>query len=200
MAAATSLLPAAQTLTLHKVTLDNVTISGNVSNAAKLTVDHVVMLNGAMVDGGTIANNGMLLVSANSTIENTALNDGQVTVAAGQTLTLDGDTVTGTTFTDTATGAILSIDNDATLSLSGVTINSGTVNDGTSAGTGGGSITIAGSSTIENAALNDGQVTVAASQTLKLNGDTVDRHDLYRHRDRRGTSRSTTARRCRCLG
>ena len=34
-----------------------------------------------------------------------------MTVASGQTLTLDGDTVTNTTFTDTATGATFSIYN-----------------------------------------------------------------------------------------
>ena len=91
-----------------------------------------------------------------------------MTVASGQTLMLDGDAVTGATFTDTASGAILSIDNGATLSLSGVTIDAGTVNDGTSAGTAGGHITIGASSTIENATFNDGQVTVAGGQTLDL--------------------------------
>ena len=71
-------------------------------------------------------------MSGSSTINgNAALNGGQVTVEAGQTLTLDNDTVTGTTFTDTATGAILSIDPADTLTLSGVTINGGTINDGT---------------------------------------------------------------------
>ena len=162
-----------QTLTLHTVTLDNVMISGNVRNAATLTVDHVVTLNGAMVGGGTIANNDALLVSANSTIENATLNDGRVTVASGQTLTLDGDTITNTTFADTATGATLSINNGTTLSLSGVTIDSGTVNDGTAAGPAGGHITIIGSSAIKHAQIDDGQVTVASGQTLALDGDAI---------------------------
>ena len=49
-----------------------------------------------------------------------------------------------------------------------MTINSGTVNDGTAAGTAGGHITITGSSAIADAQINDGQVTVAGGQTLDL--------------------------------
>ena len=54
-----------------------------------------------------------------------------MTVASGVVLTLDGDTVTGTTFADTASGATLAIDAGDTLTLSGVTIHGGTINDGT---------------------------------------------------------------------
>ena len=63
-----------------------------------------------------------------------------MTVDANQTLTLDNDTVTGTTFTDTASGAIISIDPTDTLTLSGTIINGGIINDGTSGS--GGTITI----------------------------------------------------------
>ena len=72
----------------------------------------------------------MIDVAGSATINGSAaLNGGQVTVEAGQTLTLDNDTVTGTTFTDTASGAIISIDPTDTLTLSGVTINGGAIND-----------------------------------------------------------------------
>ena len=69
--------------------------------------------------------------AAPSKISNASLNDGEVTVASGVVLTLDGDTVTNTTFADTASGATLAIDAGDTLTLSGVTIHGGTINDGT---------------------------------------------------------------------
>ena len=97
-----------------------------------------------------------------------------MTVDANQTLTLDNDTVTGTTFTDTASGAIISIDPTDTLTLSGVTINGGTINDGTGSTLAtAATITVSGTSKIENASLNNGGVTVDASQTLTLDNDTV---------------------------
>ena len=58
---------------------------------------------------GTIIG-GTIDVTGDSTIGSADLNNGDVTVASGVTLTLDNDTVTGTTFTDTASGAILSVD------------------------------------------------------------------------------------------
>ena len=54
------------------------------------------------------------------------MNNGGVTVRANKTLTLDDDTVTGTTFTDTASGAVLSVDQADTLTLAAVTIIGGT--------------------------------------------------------------------------
>ena len=79
--------------------------------------------------------------------------------------------MTGTTFTDTASGAILSVDGGDTLTLSGVTIDGGTINYGTP--TSGAIITISGDSEIENASLNYGDVTVASGATLTLDNDTV---------------------------
>src|SRR6202043_3276950 len=112
-----------------------------------------------------------------SKISGASLNNGGVTIASGKTLTLDNDTVTGTTFTDTASGAIIQIDDATTLTLSGVTINGGTINDGTVLGTGSpkafGSIAVSGDSKISGASLNNGGVTIASGKTLTLDNDTV---------------------------
>ena len=75
---------------------------------------------------------------------------------------------TGTTFTDTASGAIISVDAGSTLTLSGVLIDGGAVDLGSGA-----AIIISGSSEIENASLNNGGVTVDSGQTLTLNNDVV---------------------------
>ena len=57
----------AGTLTLSKDTLDGVTLAGDFSNADTLTIDNMVTLNGATIDGGTMATHtGTLLVSASS--------------------------------------------------------------------------------------------------------------------------------------
>ena len=151
-------IDAGQTLTLSGVTINDGTINdGTVANTGGPT-------------GGTIA------VTGNSTIDSGAtLTDGVVNVSAATTLTLDDVTVTGTTFIDTASGAIISIDPTDTLTLSGVTINGGTINDGTGSTLAtAATITIAGSSTIKgNAALNNGGVTINAGKTLTLNNVTV---------------------------
>jgi hypothetical protein len=76
--------------------------------------------------------------------------------------------VTGTTFTDTASGATISVDAGHTLTLSGVLIDGGAVDLGSGA-----AITISGSSEIENASLNNGGVTVDSGQTLTLDNDVV---------------------------
>jgi hypothetical protein len=100
-----------------------------------------------------------------------------VTVDANQTLTLDNDTVTGTTFTDTASDATLSVDATDTLKLNGVTINGGTITDN-------GSIDVTANSSINgttagappvttNAILNNGAVTIESGVTLALDNVTV---------------------------
>ena len=120
---------------------------------------------------------GSIDVTGPSTISNASLNDGVVTIASGVTLTLDNDTVNGTTFTDTASGATIQIDDGTVLTLTGATINGGTINDGTASGTGDpalfGSIDITGPSTISNASLNNGGVTLASGVSLTLDNDTV---------------------------
>ena len=152
------------TLTLSGVTIDGGTVNDGTAS-------------GTTTDGGTVF--GSIDVAGNSTISSASLNNGGVTVESDVTLILDNDTVTGTTFTDTAGGATLQVDDGTTLTLSGVTINGGTVNDGTASGTttdGGtvfGSIDVAGNSTISSASLNNGGVTVESDVTLILDNDTV---------------------------
>ena len=103
------------------LTIDNTTIS----NAATGHVDvlagsHIELDNATIVDGFvSIAAGGDINVTVTSTIENATVSDGVITVESGVTLMLDGDTVTGTTFTDTASGAILALDNDTTITGAG---------------------------------------------------------------------------------
>ena len=162
------------------LTLDNDTVTGttftDTASGAVLSVDgsDTLTVSGVTISGGTVTDNGTIDVTGASTIGGADLNDGGVTVASGVTLTLDNDTVTGTTFTDTASGAILSIDPTDTLTLSGVTINGGTINDGTGSTLAtAGTIVVSGNSEIENANLNNGGVSIAAGVTLTLDGTTV---------------------------
>jgi fibronectin-binding autotransporter adhesin len=180
------------------LTLDNDTVTGTtftdtasgaiiqVDDGTKLTLSGVTINGGAINNGtagGTVTDGGTVFgnidIAGASTIENASLNNGGVTIASGVILTLDNDTVTGTTFTDTASGAIIQVDDGATLTLSGVIINGGTVNDGTAGGTVTddgtvfGDIDVTGASTIENAGLNNGNVTIASGVILTLDNDTV---------------------------
>ena len=158
------------------------TFTGSITNtngivqidpADTLTVSGVA-INGGAINDGTSLSGATIDVAGNSEIENADLNNGGVTIASSQTLTLDGDTVTRTVFTDTASGAIISIDPTDTLTVSGVTINGGTINDGTGSTLAtAGTIDVTGNSDIENASLNNGGVTINAGQTLTLDSTTV---------------------------
>ena len=114
-----------------------VNASLNIGTGDALTIDPTATLFiGSTITGGTIndgtgGSGATIDVNSSSAIDGASLNYGDVTVASGVTLTLDNDTVTGTTFTDPASGAIISIDPTDTLTISGVTINGGTINDGT---------------------------------------------------------------------
>jgi len=101
------------------------------------------------------------------------------------TLTLDNVTVSGTVFTDLDTSSTIRVDDSTTLTLSQVTINGGTINDGTADGAGG-TIDVIGNSSIDgattdngdgtttvNAILNNGGVTVEDGVTLTLDNVTV---------------------------
>jgi hypothetical protein len=177
------------------LTLDGDTVSGttftDTASGATIQIDDGTVLTltgGAMINGGTINDGtaggtddsvfGSIDITGPSTISNASLNNGGVTIASGVTLTLDNDTVNGTTFTDTASGATIQIDDGTVLTLTGgATINGGTVDDGTASGTGEpvvfGDIAVTGPSTISNAFLNNGGVTVASAVTLTLSNDTV---------------------------
>jgi fibronectin-binding autotransporter adhesin len=149
------------------------TVEAHIANAAGIIdVDGAgnLTLDGGAIDGGTINNSGNIGVSGSGAISNAHLNNGHVTIGSSATLTLDNDTVTGTSFIDTAVGAVIKIDDGTTLTLSGVTINGGAVNDGTAGGTG--SIHITGDSTISGASLNNGSVTLGSAK-LTLDNDTV---------------------------
>jgi probable HAF family extracellular repeat protein len=82
-----------------------VNASLNIGAGDQVTIDPTATLGltGATMMGGTI-NDGTSLsgatidVTSNSEIENASLNNGVVTIASGVTLTINSDTVTGTTF------------------------------------------------------------------------------------------------------
>ena len=85
----------------------------------------VLTLDNSEVSGGIVQldNSATISVSGNSEIENASLNNGGVSIAAGQTLTLDGTTVTGSTITNlstTSTTGIVKVDSGQTLTLAGV--------------------------------------------------------------------------------
>ena len=160
-----------QTLILSGDTFDGVTLAGRFANADTLTIDDTVTLNGATINGGTISNSGTIDVTAASAITGTTLDAGAVTIGAGVTLTLDGETVSGTVFTDTAGGAILAVNHGANLTLSGVTIHGGALSIGSA-----GVVNIEnGSTALDGVSVtNNGTINVDAkafSATLILDDD-----------------------------
>jgi hypothetical protein len=177
------------------LTLDNDTVSGTtfidtatgatiqIDDGAILTLAGSTTINGGTINNGTsgVTNDSMfgsIDLTGPTKISNASVNNGEVTVASGVVLTLDNDIVSGTTFTDTASGATIQIDDGTVLTLTGnVTISGGNINDGTASGTGTpavfGDIDVIGPSTISNAFLSNGEVTVASAVTLALSNDTV---------------------------
>ena len=141
--------------------------SGVTGDAASLTLDST---NATLSDQGSLALNGALTIDAgdfqlsgSGTLsgETAISNSGTFEVAENFTLTTPITNVDGT----------VQVDSGDTLTLSGVTITGGNVNDGTV--TSGATISVSGSSEIENASLNNGDVSIAAGQTLTLDGTTV---------------------------
>jgi FecR-like protein len=175
------------------LTLDNDTVNGTtftatgatiqIDDGAVLTLAGSTTINGGTINDGTSGTTGdsvfgSIDVTGPTKISNASVNNGEVTVASGVVLTLDNDTVSGTTFSDTASGATIQIDDGTVLTLTGnVTINGGTIDNGTASGTGTpavfGGIDVIGPSTISNVFLNNGEVTVASAVTLTLSNDTV---------------------------
>jgi hypothetical protein len=96
-----------QTLTLAgNVTLDDVVLSGDVSNDA-IIVDgnHTLTLDAASISGGNITDTDTIEVSGNSTLDNVDLSGGgNLTVDGGKTLTLDHASIDGSTI-DLGSGA-----------------------------------------------------------------------------------------------
>jgi fibronectin-binding autotransporter adhesin len=175
------------------LTLDNDTVTGtsfaDTADGAIIQIDGgtTLKLDGVSITGGTINDYSLVSgsivagdidVTGSSKISGAGLNHGDVTIGSGATLTLDNDTVTGTSFTDTADGAIIQIDGGTTLTLAGVSITGGTINDYSAASSPPGSIIagdidVTGASTISGAQLNNGQVTIESNVALTLDNDTV---------------------------
>ena len=104
----------------------------DIASGATVQVDDgtfLTLTGGATINGGTINDGaageadksvfGTIDITGPSTISNASLNYGGVTIASGVVLTLDNDTVNGTTFSDTASGATIQIDDGTTLTLTG---------------------------------------------------------------------------------
>ena len=147
---------AGQTLTLGSDTVTGTTFTDTAAGAIlsvngtdTLTLSGVTIVGGTINDG-TVPSGATINITGSSEIENASFNNGGVSVAAGVTLTLDSDTVTGTTFTDTGiltvTGAGTTV---ATSSLNlgnssaTVTLSDGATFDATGAVTGTGGLTVA---------------------------------------------------------
>ena len=116
------------TLTLSKVTLDDVTLAGSFTNSDTLTTKDTVTLKGATLNGGTIDDTGTLSVSASSEIENATVNGGGDLTVTGGTLTLSEVTLDGVTLAGSFTNSdTLTIDH--TVTLNGATLDGGTIDD-----------------------------------------------------------------------
>src|SRR6202012_1173818 len=100
-------------------------------------------------------------VTGSSTISNAALNNGNVKLEHGVTLTLDGSTVTGTSFDDTASGATIQIDGNTT--LDDVTVSGGAVANATITVDGGETLTLQDGVTVSGGTLDN-------SGTLDIEG------------------------------
>jgi fibronectin-binding autotransporter adhesin len=151
------------------------TLNGVHLNNGQVTIESGVVLT---LDNDTVAgthfnNIGAIDVTASSTLSDAHLINGQVKIESGVVLTLDNDTVTGAHFSDT--GATIQIDGGTTLTLDGATIDGGTINDYSPGASGivAGDIDIIGSTTISDASLNHGNVTIESGEQLTLDGDTV---------------------------
>jgi fibronectin-binding autotransporter adhesin len=156
------------------LTLDGLTTVDNTSGTLTVDGSGKLTLNDASIDGGTINDfstdalghdiAGTIDVTGSSTISNADLNHGNVTVESGRQLTLDGDTVTGTAFTNIATG-VIHVDGKDTLSLDDVTVSGGGFTIGAGA-----LVTSSGDVTLTSTAVtNDGTIEITGG-TLKISG------------------------------
>ena len=163
-------------------------ISINTSNPALPTTTNL----GA---NGEITNAGLMDITGAATLSSDSLfnNGGTVKVESGELLKLDDVKVYGGTVTDNGTvevtgfnaitsganlnigaGDQLTIDPTATLMINGATVTGGagaTINNGTSSS--GGIIGVQTSSTLSGLTIDNGNVTIAAGQTLTLDNDTL---------------------------
>ena len=141
--------------------LDHATIDGGTIN------DFITPASGSMIAGD-------IDVTGSSTISNAQLNNGRVTIGSNTTLTLSGDTVSGTSFIDTADGATIRIDGAST--LDGVAITGGTVSntDATLTVDADQTLTLQGGATVIGGTVsNFGTVAIEGASEVTLDGVTV---------------------------
>ena len=133
---------------------ETVTNGGTVQVDVGSTLD----LESATIIGGIVAIFGLLVTTGTCAIDEAAItNTGTIEVV--DSATLSGDTLTNT-------GATITIDDGAILTLDGDTINGGTISNS-------GTIDVTAASTIAGATLDPGVVTVGGGVTLTLDGGTV---------------------------
>src|SRR3984893_13826903 len=162
--------------------------NGTTISGSLLTIDSGdrLTLKGATINGGTINDystgaSGSILagdidVTADSAIKGASLKNGNLKIEQGISLTLDDVTVSGTTFDDTASGAIIQVDGNSTLTLHGATINGGTINDYSTNASGSiiaGDIDVTADSTITGASLNQGDLKIEQGISLTLDNVAV---------------------------
>jgi hypothetical protein len=149
-------------------TFDDVTVT----NHNELKIDSSVTLTltgGASINGGTIVDNGTILVTSSSEIENATVNGGGDITVTGGTLSLSGVTLDDVTLAGSFSNSD-SLTIDGTVTLNGATISGGTIDD-----TPTGTLSISTASTIESATVDGGgDITVASGQILTLSGVTLD--------------------------
>ena len=171
--------------------VSGVTFSGGtIADSGLIDVTGSVAVNGATLNGSghVTVESGATLTLDDVTVSGTTITelgaDSLIRIESGDTLTLEGGaTLAGGAITNrgdieiagtaslygdvlTNSGATLTIDRPGVLTLSGTTIDGGTVADA-------GSIVVSGAGTIENATV-DGGGTITANATLTLDRVTID--------------------------
>ena len=154
-------------------TLDGVTVTGSGTINVDVSAQTTLVLEGVTSITGntlTVGPSGTLSVAGNATFDDVgATNDHSIEITAGNALTLDGGTSV-----DNTSGTI-TVDGTGTLTLNDAGIDGGTINNFSSDGESitAGNIDVTGASTISNAHLNNGNVTIGGKVTLTLTNDTV---------------------------
>ena len=173
----------------------NLTVEGGVTlTLSGDTISGTTIEDGTVTSGGVTA--GTIDVTGDTTFSNTALNDGNLTVEGGKTLSLSGDTISDAAIEDgtvTSGGVIagnidvtgdttfcnttlndgnLAVEGGVTLTLSGGSIIGTTIEDGTvtSGGVVAGKIDVGGDTVINNSSINNGILTVEGGVTLSASG------------------------------
>ncbi len=166
-------------LTLNGATIDGGTlsISGTLDSTGTSAITNVDIANtgliestggiltidpATLINSGTLEANGGKLDLTGETVTNT----GSLQAIGDGTLQLTDSTVTNTDGVTSDPIGTVTVESGSTLDLVRTVISGGTITDN-------GLIDVAGSSTISNAVLNNGDVTVEGGQTLTLDNDTV---------------------------